>query len=236
MYYRIFSKIYGRAAKKMCLDCQGFIKKGSKILDWGCGTAIVGKTFQDFFQAELFGVDVQDVRTVKIPFKITDGKSLSFPENSFDVVLINYVLHHSEDPVSVLKEAKRVARDKIVIYEDLPEDILSKLICQLHGISFDNFFGNPTKTSFKTELPKEAKRRDKSLTELPKEAKVKKRVKLSSPLHPSLRLGQVKMRTKFSFASEREWEKIFKELRLNIIFKKRVNNFPVKKELFILRV
>ena len=184
-FHRIFSKIYERAAKKMCLDCQGFIKKGSKILDWGCGTAIVGKTFQDFFQAELFGVDVQDVRTVKIPFKITDGKSLSFPENSFDVVLINYVLHHSEDPISVLKEAKRVARDKIVIYEDLPEDILSKLICQLHGISFDNFFGNPTKTSFK---------------------------------------------------SEREWEKIFKELRLNIIFKKRINNFPAKKELFVLRV
>jgi len=167
----------------MCLDCQDFIKKGSKILDWGCGTAIVGKTFQDFFQAELFGVDVQDVRTVKIPFKITDGKSLSFPENSFDVVLINYVLHHSEDPASVLKEAKRVTRDKIVIYEDLPEDILSKLICQLHGIFFDNFFGNPTKTSFK---------------------------------------------------SESDWEKIFKETGLNIIFKKRVNNFPVKKELFIL--
>jgi len=183
MYYRIFSKIYEAAARKMCLDCEGFIEKGSKILDWGCGTAIVGKTFQDFFQAELFGVDVQDVRTVKIPFKITDGKSLSFPENSFDVVLINYVLHHSEDPISVLKEAKRVTRDKIVIYEDLPEDILSKLICQLHGISFDNFFGNPTKTSFK---------------------------------------------------SEREWEKIFKELRLNIIFKKIVNNFPAKKGLFVL--
>ena len=34
--------------------------------------------------------------------------------------------------------------------------------------------------------------RDKSLTELPKEAKVKKRVKLSSPFHPSLRSGKVK--------------------------------------------
>ncbi len=202
-FHRIFSKIYERAAKKMCLDCQGFIKKGSKILDWGCGTAIVGKTFQDFFQAELFGVDVQDVRMVKIPFKITDGKRLSFPENSFDVVLINYVLHHSEDPISVLKEAKRVARDKIVIYEDLPEDILSKLICKIHRFTFANFFQNPNKTSFKTELPKEAK---------------------------------VKMRTKFSFASEREWEKIFQELGLNIVFKKRVNNFPAKKELFVLRV
>ncbi len=201
--HRIFSKIYERADKIMCLDCRGFIKKGSKILDWGCGTAIVGKTFQDFFQAELFGVDVQDVRTVKIPFKITDGKNLSFPENSFDVVLINYVLHHSKDPISVLKEAKRVARDKIVIYEDLPEDILSKLICKIHGFTFSNFFQNPNKTSFKTELPKEAK---------------------------------VKMRTKFSFASEREWEKIFQELGLNIVFKKRVNNFPAKKELFVLRV
>jgi len=34
--------------------------------------------------------------------------------------------------------------------------------------------------------------RDKSLTELPKEAKVKKRVKLSSPFHPSLCSGKVK--------------------------------------------
>ena len=222
MYYRIFSKIYEAAARKMCLDCEGFIRKGSKILDLGCGSGIIGKTFQEIFQADLIGVDIDDKRISAIPFQLIDGENLPFPENSFDVALINYVLHHSRDPIALLNEAKRVAKDKIVICEDLPEDILSKLICQLHGISFDNFFGNPTKTSFKTELPKEAK--------------VKKRVKLSSPLHPSLRLGQVKMRTKFSFASEREWEKIFKELRLNIIFKKRVNNFPVKKELFILRV
>jgi len=40
---------------------------------------------------------------------------------------------------------------------------------------------------------KELSRRDKSLTELPKEAKVKKRVKLSSPLHPSLRSGKQTM-------------------------------------------
>ena len=185
MYYRILSKIYEGAAKKMCLDCQDFIQRGSKILDLGCGSGIVGNQFKEFFQAEFFGTDIIDRRAVPLDFEIFDGKNLPFPEKSFDVVLINYVLHHSEDPISVLKEAKRVARDKIVIYEDLPEDILSKLICQLHGISFDNFFGNPTKTSFK---------------------------------------------------SEREWEKIFKGLGLNIIFKKRVNNFPAKKELFILGV
>ena len=183
MYYRIFSKIYERAAKKMCLACQDFIQKGVKILDLGCGSGIIGKEFQNFFKAKLIGVDIKDKRAVDIPFQIIDGKSLPFPENSFDVILINYVLHHSEDPVALLKEAKRVVKDKIVIYEDLPEDIFSKIICQLHRISFDNFFRNPTQTFFK---------------------------------------------------SERDWEKIFREIGLNTIFKKRINNFPAKKELFIL--
>ena len=92
-------------------------------------------------------------------------------------------MHHSEDHASVLKEAKRVTRDKIVIYEDLPEGLLSRIICKIHGISFNKIFKNQSQTSFKLE---------------------------------------------------KEWEKIFKELGLNIVFKKRVNNFPVKKELFVL--
>lgn len=184
-YYRIFSKAYQGAAQRMCLDCQDFIKKGSKILDLGCGSGIVGKSFQKFFQAEVIGVDIQDNRIYPIPFELIDGKKLPFPEKSFDVVLISYVLHHSGNPTLLLKEAKRVTRDKIVIYEDLPEGFLSRIICKIHGISFDKIFKNQSQTSFKLE---------------------------------------------------EEWKKIFREIRLNTIFKKRINNFPVKKELFILGV
>jgi len=182
-YYRFFSKAYQKAAQRMCLDCQDFIQKGSKILDLGCGSGIVGRSFQKFFQAEVIGVDIKDNRIYPIPFELIDGRKLPFPEKSFDVVLINYVLHHSEDPILLLKEAKRVARDKIVIYEDLPEGFLSRIICKIHGISFDKIFRNQSQTSFKLE---------------------------------------------------EEWGKIFREIRLNNIFKKRINNFPVKKELFIL--
>ena len=183
-YYRIFSKVYERAAKIMCLDCQDFIQKGSKILDLGCGSGVVGKSFQKFFQAEVIGVDIKDNRIYPIPFELIDGKKLPFAEKSFDIVLINYVLHHSGDPILLLKEAKRVTRDKIVIYEDLPEGPLSRIICKIHGISFDKIFKNQSQTSFKLE---------------------------------------------------EEWEKIFKKIGLNIIFKRRINNFPVKKELFICR-
>jgi len=150
-YYRIFSKIYQRAARKMCLSCQDFIERGSKILDLGCGSGIVAKNFQDFFQAEITGVDVRDNRIFPIPFKIINGEDLPFPENSFDVVLINYVLHHSRNPVLLLKEAKRVSRDKIIIHEDLPEGILSKLRCKIHGASFNKFFKIENRASFKTE-------------------------------------------------------------------------------------
>ena len=123
----------------MCFDCRNFIKKGSKILDLGCGSGIVGITFKDFFGAEIIGVDVKDQRVVDMAFKIIDGKSLPFPENFFDVTLLNYVLHHSEDPSLLLKEAKRVSK-KIIIFEDLSEGFLSKVICWFHSLTFNPFF------------------------------------------------------------------------------------------------
>jgi ubiquinone/menaquinone biosynthesis C-methylase UbiE len=151
-YYRLFSKVYQRAAQKMCLDCQGFIQKGSKILDLGCGSGIVAKNFEDFFRARVVGVDIRDRRVFPIPFQIINGKNLPFPDNSFDAVLISYVLHHSKDPLSLLKEAKRVS-EKIIIYEDLPpEDFLSNVICKIHDLTFDRFFQHQkVQVSFKSE-------------------------------------------------------------------------------------
>jgi len=172
-------------AKRMCLDCQDFIKKGERILDLGCGSGIVAKNFQDFFQAEVIGADIKDQRVFDVPFKIINGRDLPFPEKSFDTVLISYVLHHVKDPKKLLTEAKRVCRNKIIIFEDLPKDFLSEIICNIHGVSFDGIFKNPSKTSFK---------------------------------------------------KEECWEKIFNELGLNIIFKKRIKNFPPKKGLFVLGV
>ncbi len=124
----------------MCRQCENFIEKGAKILDLGCGSAIVGKTFQDFFQAELAGVDVKDQRVAKIHFQIFDGKNLPFSDNSFDVILINYVLHHAQKPEVLLREARRVTDDKIIIFEDLPEGFFTELICFLHGLSYKLFF------------------------------------------------------------------------------------------------
>lgn len=168
----------------MCLECQDFIKRNSKILDLGCNAGVITKNFQDFFQAKVIGADIQDSRIIPIPFKIINGKTLPFSENYFDVVLISYVLHHCNDPQALLTEAKRVVKDKIIIYEDLPEGFLSNLICKIHKLTFNYFFQ--------------------------------------------------KSKEKGKFKTEKEWGSFFNNIGLRIIFKKRINNFPVKKELFVL--
>ncbi len=101
-------------------------------------------------------------------------------------VLINFVLHHSENPIQLLKEAKRITKSNIVIYENLPEGLVSKKFCRLHGISFAWLFQKNSITG--------------------------------------------------KFFTKKEWEKIFEELGLKVIYCKRVSSGlnPMKEELFVL--
>lgn len=149
---RIISPVLNNMAKARCRECEPFIKKGFRVLDLGCGTGIVGLAIKNYFQAEVLGADVADQRTVDIPFQLINGKTLPFPDNSFDVVYIAHVLHHTKNHLDLLKESKRISKNKIIIYEDLPEGYLSNLFCQIHGFLF-NIIGmfNREKTYFKQE-------------------------------------------------------------------------------------
>lgn len=151
-YYRIFKPVYQAMSKKMRRHCQGFIKEGSKILDLGCGSGITTREFENFFKADITGIDIKEQRIENVPFRLFDGEKIPFPNNFFDAVLIAFVLHHSADPISLLKEAKRVAKEKIIIYEDLAEGFLSRLVCKLHGASYNYFFQkNGERTNFKKD-------------------------------------------------------------------------------------
>lgn len=145
---KIFYSVYKKEAERMCQECEPFIKKGAKILDLGCGRGITTETFKNFFQAKIYGADIQDQRIVNFPFKIINGKKLPFPDNSFDVVLINYVLHHTKNPLEIIKEAKRVSKNEIIVHEDLEEEGLSRIVCWFHKVTYKisaSFQKNPIK-------------------------------------------------------------------------------------------
>lgn len=134
----------------MCLLSKDFIEKRARILDLGCGSGIVGKEFQDYFEAKILGVDIVDKRVVKIPFQKIDGEHLPFTDDFFDVVLISYVLHHALKPIFLLKEAKRVGK-RIIIFEDLPEGFFSNIYCKAHRISYKIFFKSQDQGEFRNE-------------------------------------------------------------------------------------
>jgi ubiquinone/menaquinone biosynthesis C-methylase UbiE len=141
LQYRIFCPFYRKAGKDMCIDCANFIPSKSKFLDLGCGSGTIGKEFQRYFDSEILGIDIIDNRIGDFPFKKYNGDNLSFlDDNSFDVVLINFVLHHCKNPKELLKESKRVSNNMIVLYENLPEGIISKFMCFIHGVSFAKLY------------------------------------------------------------------------------------------------
>jgi len=140
----------------MANDCTGFIGNGSKFLDFGSGSGIVSLEFKKKFNLDLIGVDIVDNRVVDMELKLIDGKTLPFKDSSFDAVLISYVLHHADEPVRLLKEAKRVVKSggRVIVFEDLYKGILAKIICKVHGLTYGFIFehhGGKEQINFKNQ-------------------------------------------------------------------------------------
>lgn len=141
-FYQFFSSLYQREIEAMCQECDDFIEKGSKVLDLGCGSGIAAQTLKDNFSVKVIGTDIKDLRIKKIPFDLYDGKRLNFSNSEFDVVFISYVLHHCSSPEAVLKEAKRVCKKRVIVFEDIAEGFISKTISFFHQITYNPFFLN----------------------------------------------------------------------------------------------
>ena len=122
-----------------------FIEKDDFVLDLGMGSGIVASEFSKKFSVKMQGADIGDFRspTVTIPLTIFDGKTLPFPDNYFDHVLLSFTLHHSEDPRELLLEARRVAKKYIFIYEDiLNYNFLRKIAWYVHASFYSFIFGS----------------------------------------------------------------------------------------------
>ena len=63
----------------------------------------------------------------EIPVMVYDGEKLPYANNHFDNALLLTVLHHTTDPVAVLKESARVAK-QVVIIEDVYKNVVQKYL------------------------------------------------------------------------------------------------------------
>jgi ubiquinone/menaquinone biosynthesis C-methylase UbiE len=83
----------------------------------------------------VLGIDVTDKTDAPIDYRRYDGAQFPLKDDSFDAVLLCYVLHHAQDVRVVLKEMRRVLRDGglAVIYEDIPHTCWDKGVCWIHN-------------------------------------------------------------------------------------------------------
>ncbi len=130
--------VHSRRARVLATHLAELIPPDCSVLDVGCGDAFVDalllKRRPDL---RLSGVDVLVRADALIPVVAFDGSRLPFPDQSWDVVLLCDVLHHTPSPIEMLREAVRVARDCVVIKDHIVEGAFAR-----YTLRFMDFVGN----------------------------------------------------------------------------------------------
>ena len=119
--------VHSRRVRVLACHFAELIPERRSVLDVGCGDGLLDKLILDRRpDLNLAGVDVLVRPTAHIPVTSFDGRRLPFADRSWDTVLFCDVLHHTDDPVSMLREAVRVARHSIVIKDHLVQGLLAR--------------------------------------------------------------------------------------------------------------
>lgn len=140
-----FSLIY--RSKIIIAAYKDWLFASDRVLDIGCGNAVVTEELRKYFHCSIVGTDILDYQRRSIPFKImTDQSKLPFEDNEFDISMFNDALHHCNDQEGLLNEAFRVA-NRILIFEmedTLMAKILDVLINQIHNPKMNTSFNIKT--------------------------------------------------------------------------------------------
>jgi len=134
------TQVHTRRVRRLCELLSDVLPREGRVLDVGCGDGLLAKCILDrvgsasadrLFNSnsnnrsaeadptkrnfKIEGIDVLVRDDTHIPVTRFDGNKIPFDDNSFDSVMFVDVLHHTDDPMVLLREAKRVTRGTIVI-------------------------------------------------------------------------------------------------------------------------
>jgi SAM-dependent methyltransferase len=94
---------------------------GHRVLDLGAAEHWVAATLAARTRRATWvcGVDVGAHRRARGPYVVYDGARLPFGEHAFDTTLALLTLHHCRTPETVLDEALRVTRRRLIVIESV---------------------------------------------------------------------------------------------------------------------
>jgi ubiquinone/menaquinone biosynthesis C-methylase UbiE len=93
----------------------GNVEPGLKILDLGCGTGNLSRQLLDDIRVDTIGLDkslnmLAKARNKALPVLCADAElsPLPFKDNSFDRVILSFVIHHIKNRLDLIKECYRI--------------------------------------------------------------------------------------------------------------------------------
>jgi SAM-dependent methyltransferase len=114
--------VHSRRVRVLAGHLCDLIPRGARVLDVGAGDGLLASQVLAIrTDLEWVALDTLARPATHIPVEIFDGKRLPFADEQFDAVLFIDVLHHTDNQMSLLREAVRVSRDSIVIKDHLRE-------------------------------------------------------------------------------------------------------------------
>lgn len=145
--------VFGRRIRVLASHLAPMLPQGARVLDVGCGDgSLASLIMAKRPDVSLEGVDVLVRPHTSIPVRQFDGVRLPYDDASVDVAMFVDVLHHTADPMVMLREAARVARRGILIKDHLHHGLLAGLTLRFmdwvgnarHGVSLPYNYWRPS--------------------------------------------------------------------------------------------
>jgi SAM-dependent methyltransferase len=130
--------VFQRRIRRLSQLFAELIPPNCSVLDVGCGDGKLALSIvQKRPDVRIEGVDVLVREQTWVPVQAFDGTRLPYDDHSFQAVMFVDVLHHTPDPVVLLREAVRVTRRWIII-----KDHLLKGMAAGARLRFMDYIGN----------------------------------------------------------------------------------------------
>jgi SAM-dependent methyltransferase len=108
--------VYQRRLRALRDAISPLLPRNARILDVGCGDGLLDAMLMEVRpDVRISGIDVLARPRSYIPVEHYDGRTIPHDEGAFDAVLIVDVLHHTEDPSVLIREAARISPSCVII-------------------------------------------------------------------------------------------------------------------------
>jgi len=118
--------VHSRRVNVLASHLAPLLPPGAQVVDVGCGDGQLARLIQEQRpDCSLSGYDVLVREHTQVPVQAFDGQRLPLADGSVDVVMFVDVLHHTVDPLVLLAEARRVARQAVVFKDHTRDGLLA---------------------------------------------------------------------------------------------------------------